>query len=238
MLSRPMNEGEYIKSVRLDEAPIFLETTDVIRITRYSRFLESEIIKQDIHKKSVCDFGCGTGILGICAASKGASSVCFVDKNEAAEKLSMRNAMNSGYEHKTDFYTGIKTDRKFDLIISNPSTLPIEEKLDEYSDFYSGGQDGLEMLRDMFDYSKNYLSKEGRVIFLLTTLTDYKRVLMEIGENYKNVKVSSVMQLDFRPHYRQHLEYWMKRRREGSSLFFDTGSGLAELVLLVDAIKK
>src|SRR5690606_23417309 len=52
----------------------------------------------DFHGLRVLDFGCGSGVLGIAAALKGAASVCCVDNDPQALLATADNAARNGAE--------------------------------------------------------------------------------------------------------------------------------------------
>lgn len=57
-----------------------------------ARLLYHALMKGDIKGKTVCDLGCGTGVLAIGAALLGADSVKGVDSDPGAVRVAMENA--------------------------------------------------------------------------------------------------------------------------------------------------
>jgi len=57
---------------------------------------------QDLAGKTVVDFGCGSGILGIAAALKGASRVVCVDNDPQALEATAANAVRNDVENRID----------------------------------------------------------------------------------------------------------------------------------------
>ncbi len=80
------------------------------------------LTKIDISDKTIFDFGCGTGILGICALKLGAKSACFLDHDilalEATKNNLVRNKINLS-QTKLCRQEQLVTDEKFDIIIAN-----------------------------------------------------------------------------------------------------------------------
>ncbi len=83
--------------------------------------------------KTILDFGCGTGILGILTAKRGASSVCFIDNDPLCVENTLENIQLNAL---TDFpvllgSTEVIPDKLYDCIIANITrnilleTLPI-----------------------------------------------------------------------------------------------------------------
>ncbi len=76
----------------------------------------------DFHGKSVFDFGCGTGILGIVAAKEGAAKILGVDiQPESIENSYEHATMNDVVEVCSFFEGGLDKvpDEKFDIILAN-----------------------------------------------------------------------------------------------------------------------
>jgi ribosomal protein L11 methyltransferase len=79
------------------------------------------ILENDISGKSVLDMGCGTGILGILAAMKGAKKVTAIDIDEWSFKGSTENAALNNIKNM-DVKQGDATllgTEKFDIILAN-----------------------------------------------------------------------------------------------------------------------
>ncbi|MCP8312552.1 MAG: methyltransferase [Candidatus Methylarchaceae archaeon HK02M1] len=62
----------------------------------------------------------------------------------------------------------------FDLIIFNPPYLPSEEILDSTVD---GGKEGIEAMEKFIDHSLNVVSNSGSIVFILSTLSNYVKVV-------------------------------------------------------------
>lgn len=70
----------------------------------------------------VADVGCGSGILAICAAKHGASSVDAVDNDVTAVETAIENAKINEVENIINFYEGtieLLEDNKYDFVASN-----------------------------------------------------------------------------------------------------------------------
>lgn len=83
-------------------------------------------IQFDIQGSSVLDLFAGSGQLGLEAASRGASSVCFVDKLPEALKIMRENIALSGLEDICEVFASDSisflqsTGRKFDIVLIDP----------------------------------------------------------------------------------------------------------------------
>ena len=81
-----------------------------------------------IANKAVLDLFAGSGAMGIEALSRGASFVCFVDKNEGAVLTAKSNIAKTQYENKSmivknDYISALKLFKngtKFDIVFVDP----------------------------------------------------------------------------------------------------------------------
>lgn len=74
----------------------------------------------DLKNKRVIDFGCGSGILGICATALGASDVVFVDTDEQAIKATSSNCALNGIKDPTLMQCDVRTiDLPADVVLAN-----------------------------------------------------------------------------------------------------------------------
>ena len=71
--------------------------------------------------------------------------------------------------------------RAFDLIVFNPPYLPKENPIDPQ---WSGG---IDVIKKFIENTKNHLEKDGKIILLVSTLTDEKQTIDIIEKNgYKH----------------------------------------------------
>jgi ribosomal protein L11 methyltransferase len=81
-----------------------------------------EICGLDLKNKSVCDAGCGTGILAILAAIKGASQVLAIDNNEWAYQNAIDNAVRNDVFETVKVALGeleMMDGNQFDVVLAN-----------------------------------------------------------------------------------------------------------------------
>lgn len=78
--------------------------------------------KLSFEDKTVCDVGCGSGILGLCALKLGAERVTMVDVDSQAVDICRENAQTNDLTEKCEFVCGdLLTDVKgsFDFVLAN-----------------------------------------------------------------------------------------------------------------------
>ena len=74
----------------------------------------------DLHAKSVIDYGCGSGILGIAALLLGAKSVTGIDHDPQALIASRQNANENGViQHLTLLPAGEPINKQCDILLAN-----------------------------------------------------------------------------------------------------------------------
>lgn len=79
------------------------------------------LLENDLHAKSVVDCGCGTGILAILAAKKGAKSVFAFDVDEWACENTRENCKLNAVDNIDIKLGGVEVlkNRKFDVVLAN-----------------------------------------------------------------------------------------------------------------------
>jgi release factor glutamine methyltransferase len=123
---------------------------------------------QDLDGKLVLDMGCGSGIVSIFAANRGA--VCLaVDKNHASVECTIENANINGMSKKirvkqSNLFEKLSTQEKFDFIFINPPYYE-KEPLNDFEMAFNAGSD-YRVIREFIAESKEYL-KENGIIYLI-----------------------------------------------------------------------
>jgi len=131
----------------------------------------------------VLDMGTGSGVLAIEAAQI-ADSVIGVDINKKALDYARKKAANLDnikFIH-SDLFKNLKK-QKFDLIIFNPPYLPEKKEEPKWLKLQiAGGKKGYEILEKFFSQASDYLTPNGKILILFSTLTNVDKV-HEILEN-------------------------------------------------------
>lgn len=111
------------------------------------------LLAAELEGKRTLDMGCGTGILAILAAKRGASPVWAVDNDPVCVASVEENKVRNGVEHVITACGSVEwiAGRKFDVILANINRNILLEHLDGYarslddggvlymSGFYEGG---------------------------------------------------------------------------------------------------
>lgn len=145
-----------------------------------------------IPRGRVLDLCSGSGIQAILSA-RTASKVVGVEINPAAAHIARFNAILNDAENVVDIqeaslYSEL-SDRKFDLIISNPPFLPVPDGLD-FSIVGDGGEDGLKIVREIVRGFDDHLVEGGQAVVIGEALSRQcgsplvDMLRLELGANY------------------------------------------------------
>jgi ribosomal protein L11 methyltransferase len=85
-----------------------------------TRLMCAALMKLDIGEQDICDMGCGTGILGILAAKRGAKSVLGIDIEDWAVENSIENVARNFVEMDVEIGDASNlTGKSFDGMLAN-----------------------------------------------------------------------------------------------------------------------
>lgn len=135
-----------------------------------------EIIKEHGFR-SILDIGTGSGCIACTIAKNTNATVLGVDISSDALRIALDNVTRLGINNKavfrkSDLFSKIREDEKFDMIISNPPYIPIGTKLEpelchEPSIALFAEENGLKLYRQIVQESYKYLNPDGWLIFEL-----------------------------------------------------------------------
>jgi release factor glutamine methyltransferase len=136
-------------------------------------YLMSETLKKylinfinNIKDIKILDMGSGSGIQAQTCKDLGFNNILTADINQEAVKL----LKNKGFKSiKTNLFSKIKKEQKFNLIIFNPPYLP-ENKYDKKPDT-TAGKKGYELIIKFLKQAKSHLNQEGKIILLISSFS-------------------------------------------------------------------
>ena len=132
---------------------------------------------------SVLEIGCGTGIISVHLASKGAQ-VTAVDLNPKAVEATRFNSMNNGVKIEVlegDMFAPVEG-RRFGTIVCNPPYLPPSDRRYKDPDLVlavEGGPTGTEFISRFLSDASKHLEKTAS-IYLITSSR-----MKDLGTNWK-----------------------------------------------------
>ncbi len=138
----------------------------------------ADIIKNNDFKQ-VLDIGTGSGCIACMIAKNTQAQVLGTDISNDALKIALNNAMhmdlmNRAIFRKSDLFSKIRNEEKFDIIVSNPPYIPYSEKphlQTEVREFEPGtalftkDKAGLEFYEKITDLAPQYLNNNGYLAF-------------------------------------------------------------------------
>jgi release factor glutamine methyltransferase len=137
-----------------------------------------EIVKQHTIEK-ILDIGTGSGCIACMLAKNTNAQVLGVDISNEALKIALNNAMhldlmNKALFRKSDLFSKIRENEKFDLIVSNPPYIPPQEKenlqtevkdFEPYNALFTTDAKGLEFYEKIINQANQYLNPNGFILF-------------------------------------------------------------------------
>ena len=157
----------------------FKVTPDVLIPRSETEILVSkamDIIKEK-NLKTILDIGTGSGCIACTIANRTEAIVLGVDISSDALRIALDNVTRLGINNravfrKSDLFSKIRDDEKFDMIISNPPYIPIGTELEpelkhEPQIALFAEENGLQLYRKIVSEAPSYLNKNGWLIFEL-----------------------------------------------------------------------
>ncbi len=131
---------------------------------------------------NVLDMGCGSGILSF-EAAKTAKKVTGVDINKNAVIhcyiKKKANKINNVTFFESNLFENVH--EKYDLIIFNPPYLPNDPLAPDTA--LDGGKRGYEIILKFLSLVNNYLTDNGKVLIVFSSLTNKKKIDEELEKN-------------------------------------------------------
>lgn len=132
--------------------------------------------------KNFLELGCGTGLISVLAAQKGAV-VTSSDINPQAIENVRLNALNNDVEVsaiESDLFQNLK-DKNFDFIVINPPYYPKEAKSRAEEAWYCGYN--FEYFQKMFSSLGNHINENAKVYMILSVDCELDRIKQIALEN-------------------------------------------------------
>lgn len=126
---------------------------------------------------TVLDIGTGSGCIACTIAKQTSATVLGVDISSDALRIALDNVTQLGINNravfrKSDLFSRVREEEKFDIIISNPPYIPYHielspEVMQEPEIALRAKEDGLEFYRKIVEKAPEYLKPEGYLLFEL-----------------------------------------------------------------------
>ena len=160
-----------------------------------------EIIKEQ-HLKSVLDIGTGSGCIACMIAKMTNATVIGADISFEALETAFKNMeklklFNRALFRKSDLFSMIREDEKFDMIISNPPYIPQSEKKNIQKEvtfepdaaLYTNDENGLEFYEKIIKDAPKFLNKNGYLLFELGINESLAVAQIMKNNGFKNILI-------------------------------------------------
>lgn len=180
---------------------ICIQETECGYISPYSLFMIDNFPLNFSTYTKLCDYGAGTGILGIVASLYGVADITSIENNDECYSLMKSNySTNIASSVKLSFYKS-ETEclNSFDVIICNPASLP---NFINSNSFCDGGVYGIDMILKVLDFASKHICKRGKLYIIITSilpLSVIKEKMLDLNLKYSIIATKVI---PFREHYR------------------------------------
>ena len=160
-----------------------------------------EIIKEN-RFKTVLDIGTGSGCIACMIAKLTNATVIGADISFEAIETAFKNMenlklFNRALFRKSDLFSMIREDEKFDVIVSNPPYIPISMKKDIQKEvrfepdsaLYTKDEKGLEFYQKIIQDAPKFLNENGYLIFELGINESLEVAQMMKDAGFKNIRI-------------------------------------------------
>lgn len=160
-----------------------------------------EIINNNGFKKAL-DVGTGSGCIACMIAKLTDCQIIGLDissdaLNTALDNASRLNLFNKAIFRKSDIFSNVKPDEKFDIIISNPPYIPPQMKkgiqkevtFEPDSALYTKDEKGLEYYEKIIEGAKDVLNKGGYLVFELGQGQSEAVENILISNSFENIEI-------------------------------------------------
>lgn len=152
--------------------------------------------------KFVLDVGTGTGCIACMVAKLSLAQVIGLDISSEALQIALNNASNLNLYNKaifrkSDLFQNVKSDEKFDMIISNPPYIPSKEKANIQKEvtfepdlaLYTNDDKGLEFYEKISYSAGKILKPKGHIAFEIGLGQSEDVLAILIKNNFENIEI-------------------------------------------------
>ncbi|MFO7991937.1 MAG: HemK2/MTQ2 family protein methyltransferase [Thermoplasmata archaeon] len=138
--------------------------------------------------EDVLEIGCGSGIISLHCAEKGAS-VTASDIDPSALELTMENAELNGIELEgillSDLFENVVG--TWEVIVFNPPYLPIDDRI-KADRRWDGGKGGDETILRFLNDAADHIHPDGRIYFCCSDMSPLTEIYKTIDDLYEIIE--------------------------------------------------
>lgn len=156
-----------------------------------------DIIKEN-NLTNILDIGTGSGCIACTIAKRTKAVVLGIDISSDALRIALDNVTALGINNravfrKSDLYSKIREEEKFDMIISNPPYIPYgtqlsPEVMHEPKEALFADENGLKIYREIIESAPQFLNSNGWIIFELG-IDESHAVKNFLEKDFKNITI-------------------------------------------------
>ena len=160
-----------------------------------------DIINKNNYKLAL-DVGTGTGCIACMVAQNSLAQVIGLDISSDALQIALNNASrlnlyNKAIFRKSDIFSNVRENEKFDIIISNPPYIPLKEKANIQKEvlfdpdlaLYTNDEKGLEFYERISKDAYKVLNPKGHIAFEIGIgQSNYVKDILEKNK-FKNIEI-------------------------------------------------
>jgi len=197
-----------------ENMPYTIEETAESYVSYWSKFMIS-VMPPKLSNMIVCDFGAGTGIIAIKAASAGAKKVTAIEKYSSSRELLHRNITINKLTDTISVLSSSEEDgslEHYDYIFCNPSCYP---SFVGDASFFHAGDMGMDMIIEVFNFASKALKKNGHLIILMPSIAP-RSIALNLLDNlglYSRI-VRDDLLVPFRDHLVDRLKCWVDSNKD------------------------
>lgn len=148
--------------------------------------------------KDILDIGTGSGCIACTIAKQTEAVVLGVDISSDALRVALDNVTKLGINNravfrKSDLFSKVREEEKFDMIISNPPYIPfgtelLAEVMHEPGEALFADENGLKFYREIIEKAPEYLKPNGWLLFELG-IDESESVRKFMESNFEGISV-------------------------------------------------
>lgn len=156
-----------------------------------------DLIKQ-YNYKDILDIGTGSGCIACTIAKNTDATVLGVDISSDALRVALDNVTRLGINNravfrKSDLFSKIREEEKFDMIVSNPPYIPFgtelsPEVMQEPKEALFAEEDGLILYRKIVEEAPKFLKPQGWLLFELG-IDEARKVKNFMQKDFEDISI-------------------------------------------------